>query len=136
MKKSVKIALGILIALICVVFVFIGSIIYVSEYKASQVDSAVSPDKTYELNLLAIGEPDWPFGAAKGRLELVSGKNTIVKYEFSIQNDGAPIWSSSWDVVWYDDYVEVILSGSEQYDEQVIIKYTGEIESRQLTDSE
>ena len=35
------------------------------------------PDGTYELVLKAIGEADWPFGSASGRLILYEGKSRI-----------------------------------------------------------
>ena len=36
----------------------------------------------------------------------------------------------------YEDYVEVILSGEEQFDEQVILYFDGAKETQQLTDTE
>ena len=43
---------------------------------------------------------------------------------------------TSWEVTWYEDYVEVILSGEEQFDEQVILYFDGAKETQQLTDTE
>ena len=36
--------------------------------------------------------------------------------------------SSCWKVTWYDKYVEVILSGEEQSDEQVLLYFNCEVE--------
>lgn len=51
-----------------------------------------------------------------------------------MHNDGASISSSCWKVTWHEDYVEIILSGEEQFDEQVILYFDGTKEIQQLTD--
>lgn len=66
----------------------------------------------------AVGEADWPFGAASGRLVLYEGKSRISKADFELRDDGRNIRSSIWEVTWHEDSVEVILSGDEQFDEQ------------------
>lgn len=53
-----------------------------------------------------------------------------------MRNDGGIITSNCWKVTWYEDYVEVILSGEEQFDEQIILKFDGTIDMKQLTDTE
>ena len=64
--------------------------------------------------LQAVGEPDWPFGSASGRLVLKEGKTEISQTEFELKNDGGNISSNCWEVTWYENYVEVILSAEEQ----------------------
>ena len=54
--------------------------------------------------------------------------------DFELHNDGGSITSNCWKVTWYEDYVEVILSGKEQFDEQVILYFDGTKEIQQLTD--
>lgn len=71
--------------------------------------------------LQAVGEPEWPFGSASGRLVLKEGEDKISQTDFELNNDGASISSSCWKVTWHEDYVEIILSGEEQFDEQVIL---------------
>ena len=44
--------------------------------------------------------------------------------------------SNCWKVTWYEDYVEGILSGEEQADEQILLYFNGENERQQLTDEE
>lgn len=84
--------------------------------------------------LQAVGEPEWPFGSASGRLVLKEGEDKISQTDFELHNDGASISSSCWKVTWHEDYVEIILSGEEQFDEQVILYFDGTKEIQQLTD--
>ena len=98
---------------------------YTVNYKKTTCDTSFSPDGKYELILQAVGEPDWPFGSASGRLVLKEGKDNISQTDFELHNDGACISSSCWEVTWYEDYAEVILSGYEQFDEQVILYFDG-----------
>ena len=114
--------------------VFWFCISYTVNYKKTTCDTSVSPDGKYELTLQAVGEPDWPFGSASGRLVLMEGKDKISQTDFELHNDGGSITSSCWKVTWYEDYVEVILSGEEQFDEQVILYFDGTKEIQQLTD--
>ena len=74
------------------------------------------------------------FGSASGRLVLMESKDKISQTDFELHNDGGSITSSCWKVTWYEDYVEVILSGEEQFDEQVILYFDGTKEIQQLTD--
>ncbi|MCM1047426.1 MAG: hypothetical protein NC433_03280 [Clostridiales bacterium] len=134
MKKIGKIALGIAVS-ICIIFaVFWGRFTYVSEYKVTTVDTSVSPDGKYKLILQAVGQADWPFGSASGRLLLYEGDNKISKADFELFDDGGCIRSSIWNVTWHEDCVEVILSGDEQFDEKVILYFDGKKEIKQLTD--
>ncbi len=123
MKKSMKVVLGVIAAVFIIAVVFWGSIVYVSDYKITKVDTSVSPDGTYELVLQAVGEADWPFGSASGRLILYEGKRRISKADFELWDDGGCIRSSIWEVSWHEDYVKVILSGEEQFDEQIILYF-------------
>ena len=38
--------------------------VYETDYKKTICDTAISPDKKYELILEAVGEAEWPFGSA------------------------------------------------------------------------
>lgn len=134
MKKIMKFILGFVAATFIIIVVLWGSFVYVSDYKITKVDTSVSPDETYELVLQAVGEADFPFGSASGRLILYEGKSKISKADFELFDDGGCIRSSIWEVTWYEDYVEVILSGDEQIDEQIILYFDGRKEVKQLTD--
>ena len=121
MKKIVKFISGFAAAAFIIIVVFWGSFVYVTDYKITKVDTSVSPDGTYELVLQAVGEADFPFGSASGRLILYEGKSKISKADFELFNDGGCIRSSTWDVTWLEDCVKVVLSGEEQPDEQIIL---------------
>ena len=134
MKKIMKTVLYIMGLPIALFVVVLLCILYETNYKKTICDTSVSLDKIYKLELLTIGEPDWPFGAASGRLILKEGQDKISQIDFELHNDGGSITSNCWKVTWYEDYVEVILSGEEQFDEQIILKFDGTKEIQQLTD--
>lgn len=128
MRKIIRMILYILGTLIVLIAVFWICFSYVTNYKKTICDVAISEDKKYELTLMAIGEPDWPFGSANGWLILNENKNKISQTDFELRNDGAMISSHCWKVTWHEDYVEVILSGSEQSDEYILLYFDGQIE--------
>lgn len=132
MKNFLKIILCIIGSFIALIVVFWLCISYTVNYKKTTCDTSVSTDGKYELILLAIGEPDWPFGSASGRLVLRAGKEEISRTDFELCNDGGSISSSCWKVIWYEDYVEVILSGEEQPDERVTLCFDGTADMKQL----
>ncbi len=136
MKKIMKFILGFVAVVFIIIVVLWGSFVYVSDYKITNVDTSVSPDETYELVLQAVGEADFPFGSASGRLVLYEGKSRISKADFELFDDGGCIRSGIWEVTWHEDCVIVILSGDEQPDEQIILYFDGKKENKQLTDKE
>ena len=128
MKKFLKIILCMMGSLFAVIVVFWCCISYTANYKKTTCDTSVSPDEKYELTLQAVGEPDWPFGSASGRLVLMEGKDKISQTDFELHNDGGIISRRCWEVTWYEDCVEVILSGEEQLDEKVTLYLDGSVE--------
>ena len=134
MKKYFKVIIC-FIGLACAMILILGiSFSCITNYKKVTIDTSNSPDEKYELTLQAVGEPDWPFGSASGRLVLMESKDKISQTDFELHNDGGSITSNCWKVTWYEDYVEVILSGEEQFDEQVFLYFDGTKEIQQLTD--
>lgn len=121
MKKFMKVMLCIVGGSIVLAAVLWLCLDYVSNYQKTTCDTSVSPDGQYELLLQAVGEPDWPFGSASGRLLLKKDGKKIGCRNFELKNDGAPIGKSCWTVTWYDDYVEVVLSAKEQGDEKLVM---------------
>lgn len=108
-------------------------VFYATHDKTAVVDTAQSIDGVYEVILQKVGEPQFPFGSASGKLLLKKGEMIVSEADFETANDGAQISGWDWSVAWYDDYVEIILSGEEQYDEFVVLYYTGEVERYSLT---
>ncbi|MCI5596594.1 MAG: hypothetical protein MR380_07805 [Lachnospiraceae bacterium] len=136
MKKFIKILLCIMGSLIALIVVFGFCISYTVNYKKTICDTSVSPDDKYELTLQAVGEPEWPFGSASGRLVLMEGKEKISQTDFELRNDGGSITSNCWKVTWYEDYVEVILSGEEQFDERITLYFDGSVDMQQITEGD
>ncbi len=136
MIKTMKFIVGFVAATFIIIAVFLGSFVYVSNYKITKADTSVSPDGTYELVLQAVGEAAFPFGSASGRVVLYEGKSRISKADFELRDDGRNIRSSIWEVTWHEDSVEVILSGDEQLNEQIILYFDGKKERKQLTNEE
>lgn len=70
MKKHIRIALFAICVVIGMNFLLIGYFRYAVDHRKTIRDTSVSPDGKYELALIEIGEPVWPFGSASGRLTL------------------------------------------------------------------
>lgn len=72
MKKHIRIALFAICVVIGMNFLLIGYFRYAVDHRKTIRDTSVSPDGKYELTLIEIGEPVWPFGPTSGRLTLDS----------------------------------------------------------------
>lgn len=70
MKKRIRIALFAICVVIGMNILLIGCFRYAVDHRKTIRDTSVSPDGKYELMLIEIGEPVWPFGSASGRLTL------------------------------------------------------------------
>lgn len=132
MQKIMRNALCIICLAIGMVLLLAGCLYYETNCKETIRDTSISPDGKYELILMEIGEPAWPFGPASGRLILNEGDTQISKTNFRLANDGCSISSNDWAVIWNEDHVEVILSGQEQYDEQIILYFDGTVDRQTL----
>ena len=128
--KYVVIIVGILVM---VVLLPLGYVRYKTRYEAEQISTSTSPDGDYELVIYSVGEPDFPFGAAHGRLVLKGKEKTVAYRSFEVANDGARFHDSNLETTWYGDRVEVVVSGSEQRDELVTLHFNGQTSSRRLT---
>ena len=136
MKKYFKVIIC-FIGLVCAMILILGiSFSYITNYKKITIDTSNSPDRKYELTLQAVGEPEWSFGSASGRLILMEGKDKISQTDFELRNDGGCITRNCWKVTWYEDYVEVILSGEEQLDERVNLYFDGSVDMQQITEED
>lgn len=128
--KYVVIIVGILVM---VVLLPLGYVRYKTRYEAEQISTSTSPDGDYELVIYSVGEPDFPFGAAHGRLVLKGKEKTVAYRSFEVANDGARFYDGDLETTWYGDRVEVVVSGSEQRDELVTLSFNGQTSSRRLT---
>ena len=128
--KYVVIIVGILVM---VVLLPLGYVRYKTRYEAEQISTSTSPDGDYELVIYSVGEPDFPFGVAHGRLVLKGKKKTVAYRLFEVANDGARFYDGNLETTWYIDRVEVVVSGSEQRDELVTLRFNGQTSSRRLT---
>ncbi len=128
--KYVVIIAGILVM---VVLLPLGYVRYKTRYEAEQISMSTSPDGDYELVIYSVGEPDFPFGAAHGRLVLKGKEKTVAYRSFEVANDGARFYDGDIETTWYIDRVEVVVSGSEQRDELVTLRFNGQTSIRLLT---
>lgn len=128
--KYVVIIVGILVM---VVLLPLGYVRYKTRYEAEQISTSTSPDGDYELVIYSVGEPNFPFGAAHGRLVLKDKEKTVAYRSFEVANDGARFYDGDLETTWYIDRVEVVVSGSEQRDELVTLRFNGQTSSRRLT---
>lgn len=109
----------------------LAGLVYLFEFRATDVDTSLSPDQEYSLTLKAVGEPLF-FDSAPGRLILQHQGKTVSSVNFKIADDGGSITPDKWKVTWNPDCVSVILSGSEQMDHQIQMYYNGEIKQSLL----
>ena len=124
-KSSVRLILGAFVVFSLITAIIAGHFIYVTRYKTNVVASSASPDGQYELLFQQIGEPDWPFGYTHARLVLKDESKIVAKYSFDVANDGGIIDAENWNVTWKESYVEAVISGEEQNDNQFILYFNG-----------
>ncbi|MBR3153951.1 MAG: hypothetical protein IKF10_02995 [Lachnospiraceae bacterium] len=115
-KKILKWVCGIAAVILAALLLLIGSFIYVTRYKISDIDAATSPDSEHEIVFQAVGEPDWPFGYSHARIVLKRNSETVTTHKFDVANDGGVLHPENWSVRWEENCVKVIISGEEQPD--------------------
>jgi hypothetical protein len=130
-NKTAKILLGIFGGILLAFLLLIIFLIYLINYAIADVDTKVSDDGNYTVIMQSVGSPLF-FSSADGRFVLKEGKKTIVKYDFTLSDDGGSIRSSIWDVEWLSDCVRIVVSGSEQSDEQYELYFDGHVDEKQL----
>ena len=129
-KSSVRLILGAFVVFSFITAIIAGHFIYVTRYKTNVVASSASPDGQYELLFQQIGEPDWPFGYTHAGLVLKDESKTVAKLSFDVANDGGIIDAENWNVTWKESYVEAVISGEEQNDNQFILYFNGKTDSK------
>ena len=120
MKKIIK---RTLLAVVCLMLVaiiyFCSAFIYHEFFRATTVDTQVSPDGRYTLYLQQIGSPGWPFGPVTAQVMLKEGDKTIKKEQLEVYNDGGPVWEEQWTVEWRDDSVKITVELGEMDGEEI-----------------
>lgn len=136
-QRIIKIILMCVLFIILMLAILIGSMVYVMEYKVTEVGVETSYDGKYEVVFSQIGEPEWPFGSTHVRIEVrEKDGEKIDKVETSIRDDGASLHESNWKVDWYPAGLDITLMGSEQEDDIYTVYYGGEDSFLWNTDSE
>ncbi len=130
--KDIRNAVLVLLGFVVLLMVILIVVLVIEDHKVSTVDKQTSPDEEYVLKFQTVGAPMWPYGPGDVRLVLKENWSVISKTSTEIWNDGKSLSEDDWSVIWYDDYVEVILSGEEQYDERIILYFDGQVEREEL----
>lgn len=123
-KKAVK---KVIIAIvICLLYILLR--IGIERASIETVDISRSPDGQYTLLLQSRGNP---FSEnAKGRLVLYEGRNRIIDYDFSLDDDSSYIGSDIWEVSWQENQVIAVIFGTSLPDREVTLTMDGDVESR------
>ncbi len=127
-----KLSVSKIIAIVCIsimilIMLAVGMIIYQTKYKVTQIETYTTSDERYSLEIMQIGEPDFPFGAAHCKMELFAGERFVSQYSFSIYDDGASAGMSNFEVYFQGENVQVIVRGSEQPDTIYRLFYDGNV---------
>lgn len=118
MKKVIKIILIIIATIFVILGIFISYYIYITKIKVNNISEYTNPINKYTVLFQAVGEPEWPFGKTKVKITLLDdNKKEIESFTYHISDDGAMAREENIDVRWFENYVEVTMSGSEQDDD-------------------
>ena len=101
-----------------------------TNFAKTEILDYTSADGVHELIIYMIGEPDWPFGDTHCRFDLLEGGKRIIKYSFSISDDGANARAENFTIVQGDDNITVGVYGSEQGTLTFTLNYDGTVEVR------
>lgn len=102
-----------------------GLFYYKTEMELTLVVTEASPGGEAKLTVFQVGEPAWPFGPTDCRFDLTVENTRVVKYPFSIHEDGAPASAGNFTVTWKQDHVEILVTASEQYAQTYILYFNG-----------
>ncbi len=126
MKK--KNLLKILLVVLLISISLFGYIKYKKSYSKKLVETSLSDDGSYILNIFMIGETDFPYGKTHCRFNLTRFSIEISKLSFDIADDGANASENNFNITWNDEYVSIIVSGSEQEDVTYNLYFDGTTE--------
>lgn len=124
MKKIEKLLIISVVLLLTILFLKIGMFIYNIEFKPVVITTVYNENNNYKVIFKSIGEPGWPFGPEKVKVILYNESNKkINSYNTKIFNDGKKSDKGNIIVIWFDDRARIVLSGEEQKNEIIEIKY-------------
>jgi hypothetical protein len=130
-----KTVLAVVGGVVVVMGLLAAALVYELNYAVSTVDTSVSPDGNYTLELQSVGEPMF-FSPAGARLVLKFGRYEVSRMDTQISDDGGQVRPTSWQVSWEDSGAEVRLKGSEQSDELVTMGFDGSVSTGRATADE
>ena len=131
-KRIIKWICGIAAMILAALLFLIGSFVYATRYRISDVDAATSPDGKHEIVFQTIGEPEWPFGYSHARIVLKRNGEIVAKRKFDVANDGGVLHPENWSVRWEENCVKVKISGEEQPDAFYTYYFDGTVRHESL----
>lgn len=119
MRKRVLLILLAVESMVLVLAILIGHLLYVGEFKETELFREKSPDGGYGIRICEVGVPDFPFGSDHLKVTLYEtipdGEKLRAFYRASftadVATDGAP---AAYKVEWLEDGVQIALIGEEQ----------------------
>lgn len=111
-------------------------LIYVSEFEETVIKTVTFGDSGYELTIREIGDPGWPFGPDRCRLDFKQGREMVSALRIGVSNDGAPARSGNFRVHWFTDFVRVVVRAEEQPMTLYDLYYDGTTEETVLWSAE
>lgn len=91
------------------------------------IANSISPDGKYTLSFIETESPVF-FGSSKVRILLEKPEKEKQELNTEISNDGKYLDEENWKVTWKKDYVEVLLIGEEQGDENLRFYFIDKLE--------
>ncbi len=117
---------AVLLIVIATLVIFFTSAFYVFTRPRIIVNS-ISPDGKYTLTFIETDSPLF-FGSSKVRILLEKPDKERQELNTEISNDGKYLDEENWKVTWKKDYVEVLLIGEEQGDENLRFYFIDKLE--------
>lgn len=129
-RRYGKLILKLLAAALFVAAAAAAWFVYVTEYRAVPAAEYVSPDGAWRVSVYMIGEPDFPFGPVKCRMDLLNGGKKISSAEAEVKNDGAKAGEENFEVLFTDEGAYITVKGDEMDDIHIIMYYDSEVEEQ------
>ena len=116
MKNFLKKHAVLLIALATLV-IFLAYAFYAFT-KPRIIATSISPNGKYTLSFIETESPVF-FGSSEVRILLEKPEKEKQEFNTTIANDGKHLHEENWNITWTKEYVEVLLIGEEQSDENL-----------------